>query len=163
MGDVHLGAGHPWCFDRVDCQLRHSVLVERDLLPLNEILLQASEFGLTLHGLPLVLLDVLFVLGALQVEKLAVEVLREGRGWSSVYGGLSEGCLHYHLIMAHPPSVYRVPNQWSVASSLIQLIVHAVSLRGRLAWFLGDLLSHLSEVKNFASFLDQLSFLAPVQ
>ena len=65
--------------------------------------------------------------------------------------------------MAHPPSVYRVPDQWRVASSLIQLIVHAVSLRGRLAWLLGDFLSHLSEVENFASLLDQLSFLAPVQ
>ena len=75
MSDVHLSAGHPWCFDRIDCQLWHSVLVKRDLLTLNEVLFQAPEFSLTFHSLPLVLLDILFVLGALQVEKLAVEVL----------------------------------------------------------------------------------------
>ena len=55
--------------------------------------------------------------------------------------------------MAHPSPVEWIPNQRQVATILIQLIVHGISLDGRLGGFLSDPLSHLSNVKDLASIL----------
>ena len=73
---------------------------------------------------------------------------------------LSEDGLDYHLIMAHPSPMDRIPNQRSIATILIQLILHGISLRRRLRGFLGHALPHLSNVKDLPSILNYFSLLA---
>ena len=129
VGYVHFSARQSRGSDRINRQLRHSIIIKYDLFIVN-LSLQAADFSFTLPSLPLKLLDILFVLSAFQVEYLPVEVLREWRSWSpfSIKSWLSEGRLDYHLIMAHPPPMDWIPKQRGVAAILIQLILHSLSL-----------------------------------
>ena len=129
MIEVHFSAGQPWSFDGINCQLRHSILIKNDLFVLN-LFFQAAELGFALLSLPLELFDILSILMTFKVEYLSVEVLgqRRSRSFVSVKSGLAEGSLHDHLIMAHPSSVDWIPNQRCVATILIQLVLHSVSL-----------------------------------
>ena len=124
---------------------------------------ETSQFDFFLNLQAAILLNVISILLAFQMQHLGIEVLRMWRHTFrrilAGYLGLAERRLDYHLVMAHPLVMKRIPSHWTPSFRSIKLFRHFSVVLWRLGRSFCEVIFYFTHIKNLTFLPEQVSLL----